>query len=192
MREKIEKIRTQAQEEIKKVKDLQAWEQFRIKFLARKSQLSLILRGLKNLSLEERKELGSLANQVKKEILELAKTKKKEIYQKGLGDREAIFDPTLVFGTKKIGKLNILSQTQREIERIFISMGFEVADGPEIENEWYNFTALNVPKDHPARDMQDTFWIKQENNQEKDPERRKLLPRTQTSNVQVRFLEKNS
>ncbi len=191
MREKLEKIKSQAQKEIEKVEDVQTWEQFRVKFLARKSQLSLILRGLKDLSLEERKQLGSFANQIKKEILELVEEKKKEIDKKSFNTQESVFDPTLVFGVKRLGKLNILSQTQREIEKIFTSMGFEVADGPEIENEWYNFTALNVPKDHPARDMQDTFWIKQMNDQEKNPEKKRLLPRTQTSNVQVRFLEKN-
>jgi len=192
MQEKLEEIRKSAKKEIEEIDNQDQLEAFRRKFLARKGELSSILRKLKDLSLEERKKIGILANQVKKEITDLIEEKNRKLEQEVTEKEKAVvYDPTLIVETKKIGKLNILSQTQREIEKIFSSMGFEIADGPEVENEWYNFTALNVPKDHPARDMQDTFWIKQENRKETDPEKRKILPRTQTSNVQVRYLEKN-
>ncbi len=190
---KIEKIKKEAKKTILKVESMDPLEDARVLFLGRKSELNLILKGIKDLSPEEKKEIGPLANIARKEIEEKIENKKDEIEKGKLAEKEWI-DVTMpgkISGKKeKIGHLNLLSKTQRNIERIFNSMGFEIADGPEIETEWYNFTALNVPANHPARDMQDTFWIEQEIKNDKG-EKERILPRTQLSGDQVHFMQKN-
>lgn len=185
MQQKIIEIKTKAVEEISKVttkEDLFALEK---KYLGRSSEFNQILKGIKDLSEEEKKEIGRLANiskiGIQNHIDKMQKTLEKDSFDL---EKEKI-DITIPGKKVKNGHLHILSQVRSEIENIFTSMGFEIADGPEIETEWYNFDALNVPKDHPARDMQDTFWLKQKSGDEK------LALRTQTSTMQIRYMQKN-
>jgi len=182
----LEKIKKDFLEKFKKANNnLKKLEEARINFLGRKSDLSQLLKTIKNLSPEEKKEFGPLANETKKEIEQKILGAIDKLKQQVDLNKDWI-DVTAPGKKIKIGHLNLLSKTQREIERIFTSMSFEIADGPEIENEWYNFDALNIPKNHPARDLWDTFWFK--NKREKEE---KLLLRTHTSNAQVRYMEKN-
>ncbi len=187
-REKLEEIKKKFDEKISSVKNSEDLENLRIAFLGRKSDFSLLLRGIKDLRLEQKKLIGDFANKIRKDIKGIIESKKNEL-EGGEVDNEWI-DVTAPGEKQEIGHLHILSQTQKEIEEIFSTMGFEIADGPEIDNEWYNFDALNMPKDHPARDMQDTFWLKQEAKNEKG-EKQKLVARTHTSNTQVRYMEKH-
>lgn len=192
-RDTIEAIKKEFQQRIAKAVDLAQLEFIRIQFLGRKSQLNEILKELKNLPLELKKEIGDLANTVRQEIEAEFNKKKTEIESSADFDRDWI-DVTAPGKKPAIGKINILAQTQREIESIFTAMGFEIADGPELEDEWHNFTALNMPADHPARDMQDTFWLKHKTtslagDRKRKEEELKLLARTQTSNVQIRYME---
>ncbi len=189
IKKEIEKIKGQFNQELEKIKDFQQLQKMKIKFLGRKSELNQILKKLKDFSLKEKKEIGSLANQIKKQMEDNFQQLEKKFVDKNENSSQEI-DATISCQVPHIGSLNILSQTQKEIEEIFTAMGFEIADGPEIEDEWHNFDALNVPKDHPARDMQDTFWLKQK--AKAKGKETKILPRTQTSNVQIRYMEKNN
>lgn len=184
LKEKIEKIKDEALASIQEVATLAELNDLRIKFLGRKSEFTEILKGLKDLSGDERKIVGQLGNSVKAEIENLFGQKEKELKAKSFDFAAEKIDVTIPAKKLKRGHMHPLSKIQYEIEDIFTSMGFEIADGPQVELEKYNFDYLNVPKDHPARDMQDTFWLKN------DGEKEKTLMRTQTSAVQVRYMEK--
>jgi phenylalanyl-tRNA synthetase alpha chain len=182
----LEKIKKEFEDKFSENKNsLENLEKLRIDFLGRKSNLNEILKGIKDLTSEEKKQIGPLANKTRKEIEEVLVNQIDKLKQQKDLEKEWI-DVTVSRERTRIGSLNLLTKTQRDIEKIFTSMGFEVADGPEMENEWYNFDALNIPKDHPARDLWDTFWLK--NTDEKGG---RLLLRTHTSNAQVRYMEKN-
>lgn len=159
----------------------EAWE---IEYLGRKSELNAILKGLKDLSPEEKKAVGPLANTVKGRLFSLFHEAKKAFVEKNTDWQSMAIDITAPGKIVSTGHLNPLTLVEHEIEDIFSSMGFDIADGPEVEMEKYNFDALNFPKDHPSRDMQDTFWVKGE---KKVTDR--YLPRTHTSGVQVRYME---
>lgn len=182
MKTNIKEIKNQAFEEIQKTKSLDELEKLRVKYLGRKSELAAVLRALKDLSDKKRKEIGEESNRAKEEIeLEISNWKlvieKKEFSDIEKKERIDITYP----GTKtEKGHLHPITHIRYEIEEIFKSMGFLVVEDREIEDEFHNFDALNMPKDHPARDMQDTFWLKDG-----------CVPRTQTSSVQIRFMEKN-
>lgn len=185
LKEKIEKIKEEALASIQEVATLAELNDLKIKFLGRKSEFTEILKGLKDLSGDERKIVGQLGNSVKAEIESLLVQKEKELKEKSFDFTSEKIDVTIPAKKLKRGHMHPLSKIQYEIEDIFTSMGFEIADGPQVELEKYNFDYLNVPKDHPARDMQDTFWLKNEE------EKEKTLMRTQTSAVQVRYMEKH-
>lgn len=185
LKEKIEKIKEEALASIQEAATLAELNDLKIKFLGRKSEFTEILKGLKDLSGDERKTVGQLANSVKTEIENLLNQKEKELKEKSFDFASEKIDVTIPAKKLKRGHMHPLSKIQYEIEDIFTSMGFEIADGPQVELEKYNFDYLNVPKDHPARDMQDTFWLKNEE------EKEKTLMRTQTSAVQVRYMEKH-
>ena len=195
-KENIIKIKEEFEKEISGVKDKNRLEEIRVAFLGRKSALSSILKSVKDLPLEEKKEIGSFANKVRQEMEEALGRRGQELGTLESADKDW-FDVTAPGEKAHLGHLNILSQTQKRIEDIFSSMGFEIADGPEIEDEWHNFTALNMPADHPARDMQDTFWLRQglkeqraESREQKGKnEELNLLLRTHTSNVQIRYMK---
>ncbi|MFW5885034.1 MAG: phenylalanine--tRNA ligase subunit alpha [Patescibacteria group bacterium] len=189
-KEKLQQIQKEFYEELQKVgSNIDELEKIRNKYLGRKSFFNSLIKELKNLSEESKKELGPLANQIKEEIRNSIEETGNKL-KKGERFDKSKLDVTAPGKKKKIGRLNVLSKTQRDIENIFVSMGFEIADGPEVENEWYNFDALNIPSDHPARDLWDTFWFKQKTHL-KNGEESRLLARTHTSNVQVRYMEKN-
>lgn len=185
LEQKILTLKTLALEEIKKATNEKEAVALKVKYLGRKSELNEILKGLKDLSSEEKRKIGHLANTVKDEIIdELIKTEKLITSKNFDWDGEKI-DISVPGRRIKVGHLHILSKIQREIEDIFTGMGFEIADGPELETEFYNFDALNMPESHPARDMQDTFWVKTEKNKER------IALRTQTSSAQVKYMEKH-
>lgn len=152
--------------------------------LGRKGELTKILRSLATLSPEEKKEIGKFANEIKKELQHKFDLQK-QIFEaeklEKIAEKEWI-DITFPGTKTKQGSRHPISRFIDEVEDVFGKMGFEFAEGPEIEDDWHNFTALNLPPDHPARDMQDTFWIK---NLEK------MVLRTQTSDVQIRYMENN-
>jgi phenylalanyl-tRNA synthetase alpha chain len=182
--EKIKKIKSQALTEIAAAQSLDAAAELRIKYLGRKSEFTEILKGLKDLSPEDKKTVGQLANSVKAEIENVFTEKEKELKEKSFDYTAEKIDVTMP--AKKLGRghLHPLTKIQNELEDIFTSMGFEVADGPEVETEWYNFDALNLPPNHPARDKWDTFWL---DHGDKKQERVALRPHT--SPVQVRYMQ---
>ncbi len=151
-------------------------------FGRKKGLLNDVLKKLKDLSNQEKKKIGKLANQVKNELTQQIK-EQKEILQKKQIEKsiqKQDLDITRPGKVAKSGRLSPLSKVQYELEDIFRSLGFVILDGPEMESDYYNFEALNIPADHPARDMQDTFYVKDQNN--------KLVLRTHTSPVQVRAM----
>ena len=178
----LKSLKNRAKKEIKIAKDLKVLDTIFKKYLGKKGNLSQVLRSLKNLPKEKRVKIGREANELKNFLkIKFAQRAQeiKEKIRKSAQETEWI-DITLPGRRIKIGNLHPLTQTKRKIEEIFQSLGFSVVEGPEIENEYYNFDALNIPKDHPARDFWDTLYLK----------KGKLL-RTHTSPVQVRFMEKN-
>lgn len=183
MEEKIKKIKEEALKEIESSKDFKSLTDLKIKYLGKKSELSLMLKQIGSVEPEKRKEIGKTVNQAFEEIKEkltkeLGKIKEEEL-QKEM-EKEKV-DITLPGKTFKLGKKHPLTIVLDEINDIFVSMGFTIVDGPEIETDYYNFEALNIPKNHPARDTQDTFYVSDN-----------LLLRSQTSPVQVRVMEKTS
>lgn len=192
LEQKILNIKTQALEEIKKTINEKALFNLRVKYLGRKSEFNTILKNLRNLSSEEKRKIGPLANAVKKEIEEELKSAEKLIKSKKFDHQAEKIDITVPGKKIKRGHLHILTQVQNEIEDIFTSMGFEIADGPEVETEWYNFDALNIPADHPARDAWDTFWLKPEVQSSKlKVKSERIALRPHTSPVQIRYMQKN-
>ncbi len=172
--------------EIQKAEQEEELEKIRIQFLGKKGELTAILKHLGKLPPDDRAEIGGLANTLKEETEARVDSRKKEIADRffaTIADSEWL-DVTAPLRTPspilRKGRLHPITQIQQEIEAIFRGMGFQVLDGPEVETEYYNFTALNTPDDHPARDMQDTFWTEDGN-----------LLRTHTSAIQIRGMEKN-
>lgn len=175
-------LEAQSTEKVNAVKSKQELETLRVGLLGKKGELTEILKNLKDLSVEDRKVLGQKANALKERITEIMMEKEKELdahQVKQLINSTANFDITLPGTGNQIGSLSPITIVQKEIEKIFIGMGFTVVDGPEVEDDYYNFEALNTPEHHPARDMQDTYWL--ENGQ---------LLRTHTSPCQVRAMQK--
>lgn len=181
LKQKIEEIKSKSLEKIKKSASERELYDIKVKYLGRNGSLTKILKNLKNLSPEERRIVGPVANQVCRGIEEACQNKKKELAEQVDWEKEKI-DITLPGKKTTIGSLNPITLVYREIEQIFSSMGFEIADGPEIETDFYNFDSLNVPQDHPARDMMDTFRVKGHQD---------LLLRTHVSAIQVRYMQKN-
>ncbi len=154
-------------------------EQFRLKFLSKKGIVGSLFEGLKNIPAEERKEAGQMLNQLKnaaQEKYDLLKAATDKAAEK----QESQIDPTLPVDYFRFGNRHPISLVRSEIIEIFSRIGFTVAEGPEIEDDWHNFSALNFPPDHPARDMQDTFFV------ESNPD---IALRTHTSSVQIRTME---
>lgn len=184
MKEKLEKLRSEFLEQLEKVKDGEALREIELKFLSRKGELSEIMSGLKDVGDDIRKEIGFAANEIKKELLERFEGVKNSFIKDNGAD--GLMDVSLPGKKFSDGHLHPTTLVQNELEDIFTSLGFIVEDGPEIESDYFNFTALNVPPFHPARDMQDTFYVDSKNSRgEYD-----LLMRTQTSPVQIRAMLK--
>jgi phenylalanyl-tRNA synthetase alpha chain len=186
----LNKLEKEASHNISRAKSLTELESLRTKYLGRKSELSLFLRSLKDLPPEKRVKLGQLANELKRKLESEVENKAQKLKEEELTQKieQERIDVTAPGKRIEYGHLHPLTLVRNEIEDIFRSMGFDIIEGPEVESEWYNFDVLNVPADHPARDMQDTFWLKQSAETQKDPHRH-LLPRTHTSAVQVRYMK---
>ena len=181
MRDKLDIIQKEALESIEKADDSSSLEEIRVKYLGKKGQLTQILRGMGKLSPEERPVVGQLANQARQAIEGALAEKIKEIEERVLAIRleKETIDVTLPGKKPSLGKLHPLTAVLNQITEIFLGMGFDVAEGPEVELDYYNFEALNIPKNHPARDTQDTFYINEN-----------ILLRTHTSPAQIRVMEK--
>ena len=180
MKEKLEALKQKALSDLEKVGDAAVLEQLRVAYLGKKSELAAILKGMASLSPEERPIIGQLGNTVRNAIeqaFEKAKTHVNELETQKKIQAEAL-DVTLPASKIDIGNLHPLTKVQSQLEDIFLGMGFTIAEGPEVETDYYNFTALNTPEFHPARDVQDTFYITD-----------KVLLRSQTSTVQVHAME---
>ena len=179
MRQELEKLGDEAREKIFQVKDEKSLEKVRIEFLGRKQgRITKVLRSIKNLPSKDRPLIGGLVNQLKEEIEKELKERKKSIEKE---EREEYIDITLPGKKPLVGKLHPITQTIEEIKRIFMGLGFRVVRGPEAETEYYNFEALNMPRYHPARDEQDSFYLDDN-----------YLLRTHTSPVQIKIMEKES
>ncbi len=191
MKEQIEKIGAEGEATLASLATLAELETWEVNFLGRKSELNTLLKGLRDLSPEEKKIVGPLGNSAKGRLITLFDAKKKELLEKSVDWQAEAIDITAPGRSVPVGHLNPLTRVEHEIEDIFTSMGFDIASGPEVETEHYNFDALNFPKDHPSRDMQDTFWVKNDPSTglrvKKTQDR--YLPRTHTSGVQVRYME---
>jgi len=178
----IESLRKRALDEAEGIEDIKQLEFFRVKYLGRKGELTDILRSLKGLSLNERKNLGQAANKLRRELEEVVEFKHKELSAEG---KDEFIDITRPGKKVAVGHLHPLTKIEDEIKEISTSLNFSIVEGPELESEYYNFDALNIPPSHPARDMWDTFWIKSKIKNQKS----KLLMRTHTSPMQIRYME---
>jgi len=186
--EKIKEIKERIEKEIAKTRELKKLDEIFKKYLGKKGEITWILKLLKKLPKEKRAKIGREANELKNFLKIKFDQKAEEIKEKikREADEKEWIDISLPGKKPVLGHLHPLTLIQRKIEEIFQLMGFAIIEGPEIENEWYNFDALNVPIDHPARDVWDTIYLKIPNSQFP-----KLLLRTHTSPVQIRFIEKN-
>jgi len=184
MKNKLQKLREEFLNELAQAKDSEYLRDLELKYLSRKGGLNQIMGELKNLSAEARREVGEIANNIKNELqTKFLETKQSlENYTR----KEIFKDVTLPGPSFPNGHLNPITIVQDELEDLFSSLGFIVADGPELESDYYNFTALNVPAYHPARDMQDTFYVESKNKDDQYD----LLMRTQTSPMQIRTMLK--
>ena len=180
MKQQLEEIKSRAAAALANAKLPQEIDELRVRFLGKKGELTGILKQMGKLSPEERPVIGQLANEVRSWIETDIETRLTEIKASQMAARleSEKLDVTLPGKRPQFGAKHPLSIVLDEIKEIFIGMGFEIADGPEVETDYYNFEALNIPKDHPARDTQDTFYINEN-----------ILLRTQTSPVQVRVME---
>lgn len=180
MQEKLDALRKQALQELENLREPKALEEFRVRVMGKKGSLTELLRGMGSLPAEERPRVGQLVNQLRAE-LEAALSARETVVQEALKQERLLaekLDVTMPGKKVKSGGLHPLNIVLEDLIDIFQSMGFDVVDGPEIETDYYNFEALNVPADHPARDMQDTFYLSDN-----------LLLRTQTSAAQIRTME---
>ncbi len=180
MKEQLQKIKEEAQKELEAIKDLSALDNIRVKYLGKKGELTSVLRGMGKLSAEERPVIGQLANDVRARLEELIEKAKSDIADKEMENKiqKEKIDVTMPGKRHPMGRKHPLTTVLDELKDIFIGMGFSIADGPEVEYDKYNFELLNIPKNHPARDTQDTFYISEN-----------VVLRTQTSPVQIRVME---
>ena len=178
----IKRLREEALKVSEGAKDAKSLDAFRVKYLGRKSEISDLLSSLKNLPLQDRRVVGPEAQRLRKDLEEIISFKLKELSGESA---EVDIDVTRPGRRPRLGHLHPLTKIESEMRDIFTSMNFSVVEGPEVETEYYNFDALNIPADHPAREMWDTFWIKGK----KGERQSRLLMRTHTSPVQIRYME---
>ncbi|EGC01160.1 MULTISPECIES: phenylalanine--tRNA ligase subunit alpha [Ruminococcus] len=180
MKEQLQNIEASAKEELSKVSDIKTLEDLRVRFLGKKGELTAILKQMGKLSAEERPVIGQLANKVRGDIEAALTARRDELKSKAeeMRLKAETLDVTLPGKKQKIGRAHPLDVTLEQVEEVFLGMGFDIVEGPEVETDHYCFEALNMPKHHPARDTQDTFYINEN-----------VLLRTQTSSVQIRTME---
>ena len=181
MKQELEALREKAECELKKAKDRGTLEDLRVRYLGKKGEITAMLRQMGKLPASERPAAGKLANEVRSFIENELSMRAAEIKESETANRlkKEKIDVTLPGTRRRLGSKHPLSIELDDIKEIFVGMGFDIVSGPEVEYDYYNFEALNMPKDHPARDTQDTFYINDN-----------ILLRTQTSPVQVRTMEK--
>lgn len=182
LKDNLHLLSKEAVEKIEAASDLKELDQVRVAYLGKKSPITEISKGMKTVSAEERPILGALVNEVRNEITSQLEAKKARLEMEKINrdlENEAI-DVTLPGNSVAVGQSHVLTQIMEEIEDLFIGMGYQIIEGPEVEEDSYNFERMNLPKDHPARDMQDTFYITNE-----------ILLRTHTSPVQARTMDKH-
>ncbi|MDD5213028.1 MAG: phenylalanine--tRNA ligase subunit alpha [Candidatus Gracilibacteria bacterium] len=189
MKHKLEEIKNYFVEELEKAQNDADLKNLEINTIGKAGRLNEILKGLKDLDVEAKKEIGVEANSLKNFILDNIEIKREELAKKAFSEIEESekLDVSLEFPSKDKGHMHPLSITSKLLEDIFISLGFKIEDGPQIEKEEYNFDKLNIPDNHPARDVWDTFWLSDDINSSKESGE-KLLLRTHTSPVQVRTM----
>jgi len=186
MLDKIENIK-------KEISDYQIYteeelEKFRLKYISRKGTITDLFESFKKLPPEEKRSVGKAINELKNTAQLKFKSLISQLREKTESGKSADIDLTLPPDSPRYGSIHPLTQVREKIVRIFEKIGFNVEDGPEVEDDWHNFTALNFPPNHPAREMQDTFFIKKKEN--KSGRNEDILLRTHTSNVQIRLMEK--
>ncbi|WP_010272419.1 phenylalanine--tRNA ligase subunit alpha [Paenibacillus senegalensis] len=181
MKDRLEALKQEALQELEQAANTQHLNELKVKYLGKKGPITEVLRGMGSLSAEERPVIGQVANDVRAAIAEGIEAKleqyRKEETERKL--RQETIDVTLPGRARPAGAIHPLNKVIEEIEAIFIGMGYTVEEGPEVETDYFNFEALNLPKDHPARDMQDSFYITED-----------VLLRTHTSPVQVRTMQR--
>ena len=180
MKERLQAIKEETIAKIKNAEDMSILNNIRVEILGKKGQLTEVLKGMKDVAPEDRPKVGQLVNDTRKAIEEKMEEVKSQLEAKA---REAklkaeVIDVTLPAKTNKVGHKHPNTLALEELERIFVGMGYEVVEGPEVEFDYYNFEALNIPANHPAKDEQDTFYIN-----------KNIVLRTQTSSVQARVME---
>ncbi|WP_338750544.1 phenylalanine--tRNA ligase subunit alpha [Bacillus sp. FJAT-52991] len=183
MEQQLKQLQTEALTQIETAADLKQLNDVRVAYLGKKGPVTEVLKGMGKLSAEERPKMGALANEVRGAIASAIEAKQTTLEQQAIQEQLAkeTVDITLPGRPVKTGNHHPLTRVVEEIEDLFIGMGYSVAEGPEVEKDYYNFEALNLPKGHPARDMQDSFYITED-----------ILLRTHTSPVQARTMEKNT
>ena len=182
MQEKLQALQQEALEKVKVAVDLKSLNDVRVAYLGKKGPITEVLRGMGSLSAEERPKVGALANEVRGAIASAIEEKQHALEEEAVNqklEKEKI-DVTLPGAPVQKGNHHPLTKITEQLEDLFLGMGYTVAEGPEVEQDYYNFEALNLPKSHPARDMQDSFYITEE-----------ILMRTHTSPVQARTMEKH-
>lgn len=191
MSQNITALKDELLKMIETANDLQSLDEARVTALGKKGRITGLMKTLGQMDPEERKTTGQALNALKDEIAALIKKQETALKRQEMNDRLAheTIDITLSPRPERKGHIHPISQTMDELTTIFADMGFDIADGPDIEDDWHNFTALNFPADHPAREMQDTLFMPDDENEQ--GERAKKVLRTHTSSVQIRFMENN-
>ncbi len=182
MKDRLLEVKAKALESFGKVKDLKELDEARVRVLGKKSELTALMKGMGKLSKEERPAIGQLANEVRTAIEKELENKRTQFEEQAVAAKlkKEKIDVTMPGKKSSLGHIHPMNTVIEDIKNIFIGMGYEIAEGPEIEDAYYNFTALNIPKGHTARDEQDTFYVEGEG---------EFLLRTQTSPMQIRVME---
>jgi phenylalanyl-tRNA synthetase alpha chain len=178
MEQELRQLEAEAEEKLSNLENLKDLDEVRIRYLGRKGLFTTLLRQLGQVSAEDRPRLGKLANEIKEELEQKFNTKKSELSLSDTGVAEGLDDLSLPGRLLPFGRLHPVTQIMDQVCSIFVNLGFAVAEGPDVELDYYNFEALNIPKHHPARDMHDTFYINDS-----------ILLRTHTSPMQIRAME---
>lgn len=186
--ENMDDLKKELLAEVEKASDMKSLEEVRVGVLGKKGKITELMKNLGGLSVEEKKEMGKSLNILKSDVEKVLEAKKEELAAKELEAKLAAerIDVTLPIRPEQQGRIHPVSKIYEEVVAIFGEMGFEVAEGPDIEDQFHNFNALNMPANHPARQMQDTFYIPNPDSDDKDDS---FVVRTHTSPVQIRTME---
>lgn len=180
MRDKLLELKDEALVKVEQAQDTRSLQEVKVEYLGKKGPITEVLRGMGQVSAEERPVIGQLVNDIRQDIEAALHQKAAQLENAEIEQRlkQESIDVTLPGRPARMGSIHPLAQVVEQIEDVFLGMGFQIAEGPEVEHDYYNFEALNLPKNHPARDMQDSFYITEE-----------ILLRTHTSPVQVRTMQ---